>query len=68
METMALTTAIQTYLIIHGVSTIGAIVIFLIRNEHRVTKVETTLNNLKESHDALTSHGTIQHRIDKTKL
>lgn len=49
------------YLIIHGVSTIGLIVIFLIRNEHRVTKVETTLNNLKESHDALTSHGTIQH-------
>ena len=56
------------YLIIHGVSTIGLIVIFLIRNEHRVTKVETTLNNLKESHDALTSHGTIHHEIEKTKL
>lgn len=65
---MDLTSAIQTYLIVHGFSTIGVVVIFLIRNEHRVTKVETTLNILKETHDAITSHGTIQHRIDKTKL
>ena len=56
-----LNTAIQTYLIIHGVSTVGAIAIFLIRNEHRITKVETTLNNLKDSHDQLTGHGTIGH-------
>ena len=58
---MDLTAAIQTYLLVHGISTIGAVVIFLIRNEHRVTKLETTLNNLKESHDRLTNHGTIHH-------
>ena len=58
---MDLTGAVQTYLVIHGLSTIGAIVIFLIRNEHRITKVETTLNNLKDSHDQITSHGTIGH-------
>lgn len=58
---MDLTAAIQTYLAIHGISTIGAVVVFLIRNEHRVTKLETTLNNLKESHDTLTEHGTIGH-------
>lgn len=59
---MNLTTAIETYLLVHGLSTIGAVVIFLIRNEHRVTKLETTLNNLKESHDTLTDHGTIGHK------
>jgi len=58
---MDLPTAIQTYLCVHGVATVGAIVIFLIRNEHRITKVETILNNLKESHDELTDHGTIKH-------
>lgn len=59
---MNLTTAIETYLLVHGLSTIGAVVIFLVRNEHRVTKLETTLNNLKESHDTLTDHGTIGHK------
>ena len=58
---MDLTAAIQTYLVIHGISTIGAVLVFLIRNEHKVTKLETTLNNLKESHDTLTEHGTIGH-------
>ena len=57
-----LTTAVQTYLAIHGVSTIGTVVIFLIRNEHRITRLETTLNHLKESHDVLTEHGTIGHK------
>ena len=52
---------IQTYLWVHGISTVGAIVIFLIRNEHRITKLETTLKNLKDSHDALTDYGTIRH-------
>lgn len=65
---MDLTNAILTYLIIHGVSTIGAIMLFLIRNEHRITKVETFLNNLKESHDILTDHGTIRHDFVENKL
>lgn len=57
-----LTTAVQSYLIIHGVSTVGTIIVFLIRNEHRLTKLETSLNHLKESHDALTDYGTIGHK------
>lgn len=63
-----LTTAVQTYLVVHGVSTVGAIVVFLIRNEHRITRLETSLNNLKESHDALTDHGTIGHKTSEIKL
>ena len=58
---MDLTAAIQTYLLVHGVSTVGAVVIFLIRNEHRITKLETSFNNLKETHDRLTDHGTVPH-------
>ena len=58
---MDLLGVVQTYLIVHGISTVGAIVIFLIRNEHRITKVETTLNNLKDSHDQITHYGTIGH-------
>lgn len=58
---MDLSAAIQAYLLIHGISTVGAVIVFLIRNEHRITWVETTLNNLKESHDQLTDHGTIGH-------
>jgi NADH:ubiquinone oxidoreductase subunit 2 (subunit N) len=57
-----LTTAILYYLLIHGVSTIGAIIVFLIRNENRLTKLETSLNGLKTSHDVLTNHGTIGHK------
>ncbi len=59
---MDLTTAIQTYLFVHGISTVGAMIIFLIRNEHRITKLETNLNNLKTSHDALTNYGTIPYK------
>lgn len=58
---MILTTSIIAYLIIHGISTIGAIIIFLIRNEHRITKLETSLDNLKQSHDKLTDYGTNPH-------
>uniref|UniRef100_A0A6H1ZW90 YvrJ family protein n=1 Tax=viral metagenome TaxID=1070528 RepID=A0A6H1ZW90_9ZZZZ len=65
---MDLSAAIQTYLVIHGVSTVGAVIVFLIRNEHRITKLETSLNNLKESHDALTDHGTIRHDFGENKL
>lgn len=52
---------IISYLIIHGISTIGVIVIFLIRNEHRITKIESDLTNLKTSHNVLTKYGTIGH-------
>ena len=58
---MDLTAAISTYLLVHGLSTIGAIVIFLVRNEHRITKLETNFNNLKEIHDRLTNYGTNPH-------
>lgn len=58
---MDLTAAIQTYLLVHGISTVGAVVIFLIRNEHRITKLETNFNNLQKSHDSLTNHGTKGH-------
>jgi hypothetical protein len=49
------------YLIIHGVITVGALIGFLIRNEHRITKLEVEHKGLKNSHDVLTSHGTIPH-------
>jgi len=58
---MDLTAAIQTYLLVHGISTVGAVVIFLVRNEHRVTKLETSLDNLQKSHDIFTDHGRIGH-------
>lgn len=58
---MDLTTAIQTYLAVHGISTIGAVVVFLIRNEHRITKIETRLDYLEKSHDTLTTKGTNPH-------
>ena len=58
---MDLISAIQAYLIVHGVSTVGAIIIFLIRNEHRITKLEVSHDSLKASHDALTRHGTVSH-------
>lgn len=53
---------LEVYLSIHGVSTIGTIVLFLIRNEHRLTKLETTVALIKEQHDALTNVGTIGHK------
>jgi hypothetical protein len=49
------------YLIIRGIITVGVVISFLIRNEHRITKLEVEHNNLKDSHDTLTSHGTIPH-------
>lgn len=51
----------EIYLIIHGVSTVGAVITFLIRNEHRITKLETSLSTLKDSHDVLTDMGTVKH-------
>ena len=58
---MDLISAIQAYLVIHGVSTVGIVVVFLIRNEHRLTKLEVSHDNLKTSHDVLTGHGTVSH-------
>lgn len=58
METIGV---MQAYLLVHGLSTVGAVVVFLIRNEHRITKLETAFNNLKESHDSLTSYGNLPH-------
>jgi len=58
---MELPALIPTYLVGHGIATLGAIILFLIRNEHRITKVETAFNLLKESHDTLTNHGTKPH-------
>jgi len=62
-----MTETITTYLVIHGVTTVGAVIIFLIRNEHRITKLETTLTILKEQHDRLTAKGTAAHTIDHQK-
>lgn len=52
---------IEAYLIIHGVVTVGAIITFLVKNEHRITKLEVDHENLKDSHDTLTNYGTLFH-------
>ena len=44
-----LTTLMVSYLVIHGITTIGTIILFLIRNEHRITKLETRLNYHEKS-------------------
>ena len=49
------------YLTIHGVTTVGTVIVFLVRNEHRITKMETRLDYLEKSHDTLTAKGTIGH-------
>lgn len=49
------------YLIFHAIVTLGVLIGFLIRNEHRITVIEVNLNNLKTSHDVLTHHGTVPH-------
>ncbi len=45
----------HVYFVVHGVATVGATVAFLIRNEHRMTVLETKLNRLQQEHDNLTS-------------
>lgn len=52
------------YLGIHAITTVGTVVVFLIRNEHRITKMETRLDYLEKSHDALTARGTVPHTSD----
>lgn len=44
---MDLVRLMEAYLILHGVATVGAMVVFLMRNEHRITKIETTLSLLE---------------------
>jgi len=51
------------YLVIHGITTVGSVVIFLIRNEHRITKLETTLSLLKDQHDRYTALNFNPHQI-----
>ena len=36
--------AIQTYLIVHGIITIGSIITFVLRVEHRLTRLETMVD------------------------
>ena len=38
------TTAILAYLITHGIITVGAIITFVVRVEHRLTKLETMVD------------------------
>ena len=53
------------YLTIHGVTTVGSVIVFLVRNEHRITKMETRLDYLEKSHDTLTAKGTLPHGSDQ---
>lgn len=56
---------IEIYLTIHGITTVGAIIGFFIRNEHRITKLETTLDILHREHTRIMSqHGHIR-TLDK---
>lgn len=61
---MDLSAAIQSYLILHGVTTVGAIVIFLVRNEHRITKLETRLDYHEKSPHASAVNPAIQGKPD----
>jgi len=53
---------IQIYLAVHGVTTVGSLIAFLIRNEHRLTRLETKQESLEKQHNALTSYGTKPHQ------
>ena len=59
-----MTTPDLYYLGLHAATTVGTVVIFLIRNEHRITKIETRLDYLEKSHDTLTARGTVPHASD----
>jgi len=45
------------YLLVHGITTVGSIMLFFIRNEHRITKIETKLDYLERSHGLLMATG-----------
>jgi len=36
--------AVQSYLVIHGIITLGAVITFVVRVEHRLTKLETMVD------------------------
>lgn len=40
--------SLYIYLGIHGISTIGAIFVFFLRIEHRLTRVETKMENFEK--------------------
>lgn len=52
----------QIYLAVHGVTTLGTVIIFLIRNEHRLTRLETKQEALEKQHNVLTAYGTKPHQ------
>jgi hypothetical protein len=37
-----------TYLIVHGISTIGGLFVFLLRVEHRITRLETKVELMEK--------------------
>ena len=49
-----LSSSTEWYLIIHGLSTVGAVIVFMLRNEHRVTKLDTNLDRIMREHDDIT--------------
>ena len=55
------------YMIIHGLTTVGGLFTFLIRNENRMTKIETRLDVLGKQHDRLTNYGTDFHTFGDPK-
>jgi hypothetical protein len=44
----------EIYLVIHGITTVGALVGFLIKNESRLTRLETTLKLFHDEHMRIT--------------
>ena len=38
------------YLLIHGISTLGVLFMFFLRIEHRLTRVETKMENIEKGH------------------
>ena len=55
-------TDLLIYLAIHGTATVGSLVAFMVRNEHRITRIETKLETLELQHYALTKDGTTPHK------
>ena len=58
---------LTTYLLVHGIITVGSVLTFFIRNEHRITKVETTVALLKEQLDRHTSLAFDLHQSHHSK-
>jgi hypothetical protein len=52
---------ITIYLLIHGITTIGAVIMFLLRTENRLTKTETRLDTIERQHNAITAYGMSPH-------